>query len=107
MLIGLPSITEKLIIYLPVTVFCSIMNHHDVVYFVTKKKITRVLSRIHYGLEDCLYIGNLDSLRDWGHARDYVEMQWKMLQLDEPQDFVIATGDKLLYVILLRFLPSV
>lgn len=59
--------------------------------FVTKK-ITRILSRIHYNLEDCLYIGNLDSRRDWGHAKDYVEMQWKMLQLPSPQDFVIATG---------------
>ena len=59
--------------------------------FVTRK-ITRALSRIHYGLEDCLYLGNLDSLRDWGHAKDYVEMQWMMLQQDQPEDFVIATG---------------
>lgn len=59
--------------------------------FVTKK-ITRGLSRINVGLEDCLYMGNLDSLRDWGHARDYVEMQWRMLQQDQPEDFVIATG---------------
>jgi GDPmannose 4,6-dehydratase len=59
--------------------------------FVTRK-ITRGLSRIHVGLEDCLYMGNLDSLRDWGHARDYVEMQWLMLQQEKPEDFVIATG---------------
>ena len=59
--------------------------------FVTRK-ITRGLARINEGLEDCLYIGNLDSLRDWGHARDYVEMQWRMLQQDTPKDFVIATG---------------
>ena len=59
--------------------------------FVTKK-ITRVLSRINYNIENCLYIGNLDSLRDWGHAKDYVEMQWRMLQQDKPEDFVIATG---------------
>jgi len=59
--------------------------------FVTRK-ITRALSRIHFGLEKCLYLGNLNSLRDWGHARDYVEMQWKMLQQTEPRDFVIATG---------------
>ena len=59
--------------------------------FVTRK-ITRGLSRINEGLEECLYIGNLDALRDWGHARDYVEMQWLMLQQDEPEDFVIATG---------------
>tara|TARA_Y100001968_G_scaffold329844_1_gene380157 strand:+ start:8139 stop:9278 length:1140 start_codon:yes stop_codon:yes gene_type:complete len=59
--------------------------------FVTRK-ITRGLSRIDEGLESCLYMGNLDSLRDWGHAKDYVEMQWRMLQQDEPEDFVIATG---------------
>lgn len=59
--------------------------------FVTRK-ITRVLSNIAQGLEDCLWLGNMDSLRDWGHARDYVEMQWLMLQQDEPEDFVIATG---------------
>jgi len=59
--------------------------------FVTRK-ITRGLARIDAGLEQCLYMGNLDSLRDWGHARDYVEMQWRMLQQDKPEDFVIATG---------------
>ena len=59
--------------------------------FVTRK-ITRALSNIACGLEKCLYMGNLDALRDWGHARDYVRMQWMMLQQDEPEDFVIATG---------------
>ncbi|MCY1208840.1 GDP-mannose 4,6-dehydratase [compost metagenome] len=59
--------------------------------FVTRK-ITRALARINLGLQDCLYLGNLDSRRDWGHARDYVEMQWLMLQQDQPEDFVIATG---------------
>ncbi len=59
--------------------------------FVTRK-ITRGLSRINYGIENCLYLGNLDSKRDWGHAKDYVEMQWKMLQQDKPKDYVIATG---------------
>jgi len=59
--------------------------------FVTRK-ITRGMARIHTGLEECIYLGNLDSLRDWGHARDYVEMQWRMLQQDQPEDFVIATG---------------
>ena len=59
--------------------------------FVTRK-ITRGLSRIDAALEECLYMGNLDSLRDWGHARDYVEMQWRMLQQEKPEDFVIATG---------------
>jgi len=59
--------------------------------FVTRK-ITRAISRIALGLQDCLYLGNLDSLRDWGHAKDYVEMQWLMLQQGQPEDFVIATG---------------
>lgn len=59
--------------------------------FVTRK-ITRGLSNIAQGLEECLYMGNMDSLRDWGHAKDYVRMQWMMLQQDVPEDFVIATG---------------
>tara|TARA_B100001248_G_scaffold71569_1_gene50687 strand:- start:772 stop:1932 length:1161 start_codon:yes stop_codon:yes gene_type:complete len=59
--------------------------------FVTRK-ITRGLARISVGLENCIYLGNLNSLRDWGHARDYVEMQWRMLQQDKPSDYVIATG---------------
>lgn len=59
--------------------------------FVTRK-ITRALARIKLGLQDCLFLGNLDSKRDWGHARDYVEMQWMMLQQEVPEDFVIATG---------------
>ena len=59
--------------------------------FVTRK-ITRALARIKLGLQNCLYLGNLDAKRDWGHARDFVEMQWLMLQQDEPEDFVIATG---------------
>ena len=59
--------------------------------FVTRK-ITRAIARIALGLQDCLYLGNLSALRDWGHARDYVEMQWRMLQQDQPEDFVIATG---------------
>ncbi|MFC0202597.1 GDP-mannose 4,6-dehydratase [Paracoccus rhizosphaerae] len=59
--------------------------------FVTRK-ITRGLANIAQGLEDCLYMGNMDALRDWGHARDYVRMQWMMLQQDAPEDFVIATG---------------
>jgi len=59
--------------------------------FVTRK-ITRALARIKLGLQDCLYLGNLNSKRDWGHAKDYVEMQWLMLQQEHPEDFVIATG---------------
>jgi GDPmannose 4,6-dehydratase len=61
--------------------------------FVTRK-ITRALARIKLGLQDRLYLGNLDALRDWGHAKDYVEMQWLMLQQETPQDFVIATGEQ-------------
>jgi len=59
--------------------------------FVTRK-ITRAIARIALGLQECLYLGNMSALRDWGHAKDYVEMQWLMLQQDKPEDFVIATG---------------
>ncbi|AXR05500.1 GDP-mannose 4,6-dehydratase [Salinimonas sediminis] len=62
--------------------------------FVTRK-ITRGMSNIAQGLEQCLYLGNLDALRDWGHAKDYVRMQWMMLQQDQPDDFVIATGKQI------------
>lgn len=71
-----------------------LFNHESPVRgetFVTRK-ITRALARIKLGLQDCLYLGNLDAKRDWGHAKDYVEMQWLMLQQDEPDDFVIASG---------------
>lgn len=71
-----------------------LFNHESPVRgetFVTRK-ITRALARIKLGLQDCLYLGNLNALRDWGHAKDYVEMQWLMLQQDQPEDFVIATG---------------
>jgi GDPmannose 4,6-dehydratase len=61
--------------------------------FVTRK-ITRGLAHIAQGLSDCLYLGNMDALRDWGHAKDYVRMQWLMLQQDQPEDFVIATGQQ-------------
>ncbi len=62
--------------------------------FVTRK-ITRAISNIAQGLEKCLYLGNMDALRDWGHAKDYVRMQWMMLQQDKPEDFVIATGKQI------------
>jgi len=62
--------------------------------FVTRK-ITRAIANISQGLESCLYLGNMDALRDWGHAKDYVRMQWMMLQQDEPDDFVIATGKQI------------
>ncbi|BEP95511.1 GDP-mannose 4,6-dehydratase [Acidovorax sp. A79] len=71
-----------------------LFNHESPVRgetFVTRK-ITRAMARIKLGLQDSLYLGNLDARRDWGHARDYVEMQWLMLQQDQPEDFVIATG---------------
>ena len=71
-----------------------LFNHESPVRgetFVTRK-ITRALARIKLGLQNCLYLGNLDALRDWGHAQDYVEMQWLMLQQEQAEDFVIATG---------------
>ena len=71
-----------------------LFNHESPVRgetFVTRK-ITRALARIKLGLQDSLYLGNLDAKRDWGHAKDYVEMQWLMLQQEQPEDFVIATG---------------
>src|SRR6187401_407455 len=71
-----------------------LFNHESPVRgetFVTRK-ITRAMARIALGLQDCLYLGNLSALRDWGHAKDYVHMQWLMLQQEEPEDFVIATG---------------
>jgi len=61
--------------------------------FVTRK-ITRAMARIALGLQDCMHLGNLNAMRDWGHARDYVEMQWLMLQQEKPEDFVIATGEQ-------------
>jgi GDPmannose 4,6-dehydratase len=77
---------------------CSgiLFNHESPIRgetFVTRK-ITRALARIHEGLEEHLYLGNLDSLRDWGHARDYVRAQWLMLQQEQADDFVIATGEQ-------------
>ncbi|MES2686035.1 MAG: GDP-mannose 4,6-dehydratase [Pseudomonadota bacterium] len=71
-----------------------LFNHESPVRgetFVTRK-ITRALARIKLGIQDCLYLGNMDAKRDWGHAKDYVEMQWLMLQQEKPEDFVIATG---------------
>ena len=71
-----------------------LFNHESPVRgetFVTRK-ITRAISRIALGLQECLYLGNMSALRDWGHAKDYVEMQWLMLQQDQAEDFVIATG---------------
>jgi GDPmannose 4,6-dehydratase len=71
-----------------------VFNHESPVRgetFVTRK-ITRALARIKLGLQDCLFLGNMNAKRDWGHARDYVEMQWLMLQQEKAEDFVIATG---------------
>ena len=72
--------------------FYLIMNHLVEGKLLQPGKITRGLCNISQGLENCLYMGNLDALRDWGHAKDYVRMQWMMLQQDAPEDFVIATG---------------
>jgi GDPmannose 4,6-dehydratase len=77
---------------------CSgiLFNHESPIRGETfvSRKITRGLTRVAEGLQSCVYLGNLDARRDWGHARDYVEAQWLMLQQDEPQDFVIATGQQ-------------
>ena len=72
-----------------------LFNHESPVgrNFVTRK-ITRGLANIAQGLDSCLYMGNIDSLRDWGHAKDYVELQWLILQQEKPEDFVIATGEQ-------------
>jgi GDPmannose 4,6-dehydratase len=73
-----------------------LFNHESPVRgetFVTRK-VTRAIARIAVGLQDDMYLGNLSALRDWGHARDYVEMQWMMMQQEEPEDFVIATGQQ-------------
>jgi GDPmannose 4,6-dehydratase len=72
-----------------------LFNHESPIRGETfvSRKITRALARIHTGLQDTLYIGNLNARRDWGHARDYVEMQWLMMQQDAPEDYVIATGE--------------
>jgi GDPmannose 4,6-dehydratase len=73
-----------------------LFNHESPVRgetFVTRK-ITRAMARIELGMQDCLYLGNLDAKRDWGHARDYVEVQWLMLQQEQPDDYVIATGEQ-------------
>ena len=73
-----------------------LFNHESPVRgetFVTRK-ITRALARIKLGLQDCLYLGNMDAKRDWGHAKDYVEMQWLMLQQEQPEDFTISTGEQ-------------
>ncbi|MDB4470702.1 GDP-mannose 4,6-dehydratase [Deltaproteobacteria bacterium] len=73
-----------------------LFNHESPVRgetFVTRK-ITRAMARIKLGLQDCLYLGNMNAKRDWGHARDYVEMQWLMLQQEQPEDYVIATGEQ-------------
>ncbi len=83
-----------------------LFNHESPVRgetFVTRK-ITRAMARIKLQLQDCLYLGNLDAKRDWGHAKDYVEMQWLMLQQDEPEDFVLQPVCSILYGILLILL---
>lgn len=73
-----------------------LFNHESPIRGETfiSRKITRALTKIKIGLQDCLYLGNLNAKRDWGHAKDYVEMQWLMLQQDSPDDFVIATGNQ-------------
>jgi len=76
----------------PVTVSYSTMRVRRGRTFVTRK-ISRAVAEIKLGKQSCLYLGNLDAKRDWGHAKDYVEGMWRMLQQDEPEDFVLATGE--------------
>jgi len=77
---------------MPATASCSTTKAPSAAKPSVTRKITRALARIKLGLQDCLFLGNMDAKRDWGHAKDYVEMQWLMLQQDQPEDFVIATG---------------
>lgn len=79
-------------VYMPVMAFYSTMKVHSEEKPLSLVKSTRALARIKLGLQERLYLGNMDAKRDWGHARDYVEMQWLMLQQERPEDFVIATG---------------
>ena len=89
--IGLQKILESHIRCSLQMEFCLIMSLQEERETFVTRKITLGLSRVIYGLEKCLYLGNLYSLRDWGHAKDYVEMCWKVLQHKNPDDFVIAT----------------
>ena len=80
MLTGLLSTIEKLMVCMHAMEYCLIMKVRGEVKLSLLEKITRGLTRINRGLDECLYLGNLDAKRDWGHAKDYVEMMWKMLQ---------------------------
>ena len=92
MVFGLQKIIEKLIICLLVMVFCLIMNRQEEGETFVTRKITRATARIALGLQEKIYLGNLDAKRDWGHAKDYVRMMWMILQAEQPEDWVIATG---------------
>jgi GDP-mannose 4,6-dehydratase len=89
---GLPLITVKLMTCMTAMAFCLIMNRLARSETFVTRKITRGLSNIAMCLEPCLFMGNMDSFRDWGHAKDFVRMQWMMMQQEQPDDFVIATG---------------
>ncbi|VDY79246.1 GDP-mannose 4,6-dehydratase [Escherichia coli] len=80
---------------MPVTVSCSTHESPRRGETFVTRKITRAIANVSQGIEKCLYLGNMDSLRDWGHAKDYVRMQWMMLQQERPEDFVIATGKQI------------
>ena len=92
MLTGLLLIIEKLMVFMHVMEFYLIMKVPVRGETFVTRKITRALARIKLGLQKNLYLGNLNALRDWGHAKDFVEAQWLMLQQEKPDDFVIATG---------------
>ena len=78
---------------MPSTGSCSIMNHHVVVRHSLRERLPRAATRIKLGLQEKLYLGNLDAKRDWGYAKDYVEGMWMMLQAEQPDDYVLATGE--------------
>jgi len=89
---GLPKITERLTIFLLVTASCLTMQSPRRGETFVTRKITMATAAIALGKQDCLYLGNLNSQRDWGHAKDYVEAMWRILQQDVAEDYVIATG---------------
>ena len=89
---GLLLITARATACMPATVFCLTTSLRGAGKPLSRAKSRVVCPTSRWGIEECLYMGNIDSLRDWGHAKDYVRMQWMMLQQDAPEDFVIATG---------------
>ena len=91
-LISLPRYIEKHMVFMHATEFCSIMKVQEEVKLLLQEKLQCFFAKKILGSKEILYLGNLNAKRDWGHAKDYVEMQWKILQQSKPDDYVIATG---------------